>query len=130
MKEVTISIIAIVIVVIASVITQKYLEKTSTEILDKLSELKTEVKNAQENDNTNNATKISTEILEKWEETNTIWSTLIIHEELDNIELSLIELKSHIENSEFEEGLAEIEKSMFLVGHIQEKEKFKIKNIF
>ncbi len=130
MKEITISIIAIVIVAIANITTQKYLEKTTNEILDKLSELKIEVIKAQKNDEIDTASKISKEILEKWEETNTIWSMLIVHEELDNIEISLIELKSYIENSEFEDALAEIEKSMFLVGHIQEKEKFKIKNIF
>ena len=55
---------------------------------------------------------------------------LVIHEELDNIEISLLELKASIENQNIEDSLKEIEKSMFLIGHIKEKENFQIKNIF
>lgn len=131
MKEIIISIIVIIIVVIASMTTQKYLESTSTEILNRLQELKSEVNNAKEKgNNIDNANKIAKDLLEKWKEINNKWSMLIVHEELDNIEISLIELKAYIENSQLEDGLKEIDKSTFWVGHIQEKEKFKIKNIF
>lgn len=130
MKEAIIIIVVITLVTISSFITQNYLETTSDEILGKLTELKTKIAMLEENDNTNDINQMATQIIEKWEEVNKNWSMIVIHEELDNIELSLIELKTCIETSELEDGLKELDKSIFLVGHIKDKESFRMKNIF
>ena len=130
MKEITIIIIVIIIVSITSYTTQKYLETTSDEILSKLSDLRTEIEKTEENVNIDNATQKVEAIIKQWEVVNSKWSMLVIHEELDNIELSLLELKSCIKTKELKDGLKEIDKSIFLVGHIKEKGRLKIKNIF
>lgn len=88
------------------------------------------MKNAKENGDDERAKQLSEEIMNKWEEINKNWSMVVLHEELDMIESSLLQVKASVEVGSFEDGLQEIDKSMFFVGHIKEKEAFKIKNIF
>lgn len=130
MKEAIIIILVIIIVVIMGNITQNYLKKTSNEILTNLTSLKTKIKEIKENNSTDSINKEIEKIIARWEEVNKNWSKVIVHEELDNIELSLLELKACIETTEFKDSLKEIDKLTFLIGHIAEKESFQIKNIF
>ncbi len=130
MKEVIIIIFVIIIVVVMGNITQNYLKETSDEILTKLTNLKTEIKEIKENNNIDSINKEIEKIIARWEEINKNWSKVIVHEELDNIKLSLLELKACIETTELQDSLKEIDKLMFLIGHIEEKESFRIKNIF
>ena len=130
MKEIIIIVLVIIIVVTVGNITQNYLEKTSNEILEKLETLKLEIKNTSKNNNIDIINDYVEQIISNWKEINNNWSMLVIHDELDNIEISLLELKASIENQNIEDSLKEIEKSMFLIGHIKEKENFQIKNIF
>lgn len=131
MKEVIIIIFVIIIVVVMGNITQNYLKETSDEILTKLTNLKTEIKEIKENNNNiDSINKEIEKIIARWEEINKNWSKVIVHEELDNIKLSLLELKACIETTELQDSLKEIDKLMFLIGHIEEKESFRIKNIF
>lgn len=130
MKEVIIIIFVIIIVVVMGDITQNYLKETSDEILTKLTNLKTEIKEIKENNNIDSINKEIEKIIARWEEINKNWSKVIVHEELDNIKLSLLELKACIETTELQDSLKEIDKLMFLIGHIEEKESFRIKNIF
>ena len=58
------------------------------------------------------------------------WSTLVFHEELDTIQISLTKMKAQIEEGELEESLEELETTKFLINHIKEKEKFNLKNVF
>ena len=130
MKEVIIIIFVIIIVVVMGNITQNYLKETSDEILTKLTNLKTEIKEIKENNNIDSINKEIEKIIARWEEINKNWSKVIVHEELDNIKLSLLELKACIETTELQDSLKEIDKLMLLIGHIEEKESFRIKNIF
>ena len=46
------------------------------------------------------------------------------------IEMSILEVKSCIQTQNLDGGLEEIDKTIFLVGHIKEKEALKWRNIF
>lgn len=130
MKEITIIITIIAIVCVASFFMQNYLTKTSDELVNKLEILKEEIKYAQESGNNERAKSISKEAMNKWEDIHKQWSTVVLHEELDMIQLSLIEVNAGVEIGSYEDSLQEIDKSIFLVGHIKEKEVFQLKNIF
>ena len=130
MKELSIIIIVIIIVCIASFFMQKYLVQTSDEILSNLERLKEQIREAQESGNNESAKSLSEDVMNKWEEIHKQWSMVVLHEDLDIIELSLIEVNACVEIGSFEDGLQEIDRSIFLVGHIKEKEAFKLKNIF
>ena len=130
MKETIISISILIIIFGGAIYTKKFLEKTSQEIISKLDELKEEIVIAKENEKRQKVKELSNEIYDKWEEMDKTWSTLVFHEELDTIQISLTKMKAQIEEGELEESLEELETTKFLINHIKEKEKFNLKNVF
>lgn len=128
MKEVVIIISILIIIFTGSIVTQRYLNKTSDLLVDELEEIK---KNIENNDfNEKELAKKTEEMYEKWEKTNAKWSIIILHDEIDLIETSLIKMKAFIKTGEIEECMAELDTSIFLLNHIKEKEKTSLKNIF
>lgn len=130
MREIIGIAIIITIITVASLSLQKYLDKTSDEILSKLENLREEIKNAQITNDNGKASQISNEIVEKWEKVSEVWATIVVHQELDNIKLSILEVNGAVEAGSFDDALEEIDKTVFLAGHIKEKEAFRLKNIF
>lgn len=131
MKEI-ISMVMILIIIIASGIgIQNYLIYSSNMLCGKLENLKTDIWiTKQEQKSMETINQLANEIEEEWKEINKIWSTVILHEELDMIEMSILEVKSCIQTQNLDGGLEEIDKTIFLVGHIKEKEALKWRNIF
>ena len=129
-KETLIIIIIVLIIIIGDIGIQNYITKTSDELALQLEELKQKLETLEEGKNTEELKELSSKIYEDWEKINKKWSIIVIHSELDTIELALIGVKSTIEANELQDTLQEIEKSIFLVEHIKEKEKLKLKNIF
>ena len=70
------------------------------------------------------------EIYSEWEEINERWSVIVLHDEIDLIETSLIRMKSKIKTGEIQESMEDLDTSIFLIKHIKEKEKTNLKNIF
>lgn len=128
MREITIIFIIIVIIIFGSICIGKYLDKTTNEIARRLEELKDNIKYA--NTSQEELNKKAKEIYEIWGKITNNWSNIILHEEIDAIEISLIRLKAKIETGKIEESMEDIETSIFLVNHIKEKEKISLKNIF
>ena len=119
MKE-TIIIISILLIIFGGAIyARNFLKKSSEEIII-----------AKENNERERVKQLSNEIYEKWEEMDKTWSIIVLHDELDNIQISLTKMKAQIEEGELEESLEELETTKFLINHIREKEKFNLKNIF
>lgn len=129
MKEISIIVISILLVIIGSNISLGYLTKTGDELIENIEELKGEVKKAKENEE-NKSEDLSNEIYEKWQKIQENWSIIVTHDELDLIDLSLIGIKTCIEEGEYQRCMEELEKSSFLLEHIQEKEKLNLKNVF
>lgn len=130
MKEIGISIIVIVIVVVGNLGIQKFLNNSSDKMAEMLNELKIELEKEGNEFDIEIAKQQANNIYEEWEDLQKKWSVIVIHDELDKIELSLIGVKSALNANSKEDSMQEIEKSIFLVEHIKEKESFKLKNIF
>ena len=128
MKEIIIIIVSLSIVIIGSNISQAYLNTTGNELIEELEELKIEIEKAQ-NSEENNSKDLANTIYEKWEEVEEKWSIIITHNELDLIQVALIGMKSYIEENKYEDAMEELEKSSFLIEHIQQKEKLALKNV-
>ena len=130
MREITISTLIIVFIIVSGIAVQKYLVKSSEDLIKDLKDLKQELIRNKETKNIARIKEKLEEVIKNWEDKEKVWATIIMHEELDNIEVSLLTLKSYAENEEIADALSELEKSIFWIGHITEKEDFKIKNIF
>ncbi|MDO5555924.1 MAG: DUF4363 family protein [Clostridia bacterium] len=128
MKELIIMIIILLIIFSCAIVTQRFLNNTSDTLSSKLEELKTGI--GEGNMSEEQMKQKSEEIYEEWEDINEKWSVIVLHDEIDLIETSLIRMKSKIETDNFEESMEDLDTSIFLVKHIKEKEKTSLKNIF
>jgi hypothetical protein len=64
-----------------------------------------------------------------WKSTSKIWTALIDHIEIDNIDASLSKMEKYISVKDTSMALAEIATLQLFIRHIPEKEAFNLKNI-
>ena len=128
MKEFIIIIIILTIIIGGQIYTESFLNTTSDILVSKLEKLKNDIEDR--NITKENIESKSDEIYAKWEEINEKWSVIVLHDEIDLIETSLIKMKSKIKAGYVDESMEDLDTSIFLVKHIKEKEKTNLKNIF
>lgn len=127
-KEGIICFIVILIVIISDVITQNY-TKNSIEFMDKkLETFKIDL--IQEEKQKENINEEMDDIIRQWRKRYEKLAYYIEHDELEKVETELTSLKANIEVENYEEGIPDLEKSIFILNHIKEKFKLDIKNIF
>lgn len=127
-KEVIISIVIVVVIVIGNVVTQNYTRKSVEAISSDLNSLRQELN--VEDVNKKEAKKHFDEIEKKWDNMQEKMAYYIEHDELEKVKTNLTELKSHTETEEYEEAINDLDKSVFVLDHIEEKSEFNLKNIF
>lgn len=127
-KEWIICIIVILIVAVTDIITQNYTNKSVECIDDKLEVLKEEL--MKEEVQHEKVEEQMQDVIKNWKEKYKKLAYYIEHDELEKVETELTSLSAHIDVEEYEDGVPELEKSIFILNHIKEKFKFDIKNIF
>lgn len=65
----------------------------------------------------------------KWDKVSSLWSMLIDHYEIDNIELILSQLISYVKSQDKNEALSQMSSLKTLIKHIPAKESFNLQNI-
>ena len=128
MRDKIIIIIVLFIIIGSGIFMQRYIKSTSEEMVDNLKELKSSIKNSGEINE--NIKKQAEGLYDKWQELEKKWSMFVLHDELDLIETSLVNMKANVESQVIDMSVEEIDKSIFLLEHIYEKERFCLKNIF
>jgi len=127
-REWIICIIVIFIVTVTNIITQNYTNKSVEYINDKLGVLKEELmKETVEKEKVEEQIEDITKI---WKDKYEKLAYFIEHDELEKAETELTSLSAYINIEEYQEGIPELEKSIFVLNHIKEKFKLNIKNIF
>ena len=127
MKEILIIISILLIIVISSICTYRFLDNSSKPLVKKLDDLKAKIEDSGSKEELE---KDASTIYSEWESVNIKWSNLVLHTEIDSIETALIRAKSRIEIDKADESLEDIDTAIFLINHIKEKEKTNLKNIF
>lgn len=125
-KELIICIIIIIFVIGLNIVTEKYTEEVVKYMDEKLDKIE---QNILKKENENNK-ELMEEVIEAWKEKKDILEYYIEHDELEKVETEFNELKAKIEVEEYDEGLADIEKGIFILNHIKEKYKLRVQNIF
>ena len=128
MREITIIIIILIIIFGGALYTQKYLNDTVNVLVGKLEDLKTAIEENKTGEE--ELEQKSDDIYGEWEKINEKWSVIVLHDEIDLIETSLIRMKSKIKTGSLDESMEDLDTSIFLLKHIKEKEKTSLKNIF
>ena len=127
-KEVIISIVIVVIILIGDVVTQNYTNKSIEAISSDLNSLRQELNT--DDVNKEKAREHFDEIEKKWDKMQGKMAYYIEHDELEKVKTNLTELKSHTETEEYEEAINDLDKSVFVLDHIEEKNELNLKNIF
>ncbi len=125
--KIALSILALLVIIIgSSLIGANILSNTS----DKLSGNIEKVESSTTSEDWNNAVKYLDDIEKDWSKSEGIWSMLIDHIEIDNIENSLTRMKKYIEVKDKSLALGEIANLKQYVKHIPQKETFNFRNVF
>ena len=128
MKQAIIMVIILIIIFGLALYTQSFLDNTSDNLVSKLESLKKEIENGNKQEDL--LKEKTDEIYGEWQDINEKWSVVVLHDEIDLIETSLIRMKSKIKTGSLEESMEDLDTSIFLLKHIKEKEKTSLKNIF
>ena len=129
-REIIIIFSIIIIIFAGDFLTTRYLKHTSDKLIQSLKELKEHAIIANKDENRDLIKEEMKQMEENWEKTSEIWSVIVMHQEIDNIEQALIKSKAMINDGNIEDAIPELETAIFYVEHVNAREKLKLKNIF
>lgn len=125
-KEIIISVVILMIVFAANVITQKYTSMVMQEFASDLEGIREEAFAESKEGSQDKINKI----IEKWEKVKKKFVIYLEHVELEKIERYFIEIKANIETEEYSTAIQIIDDCIFSVNTIKDKYEFSLKNIF
>lgn len=124
-KELIISIIIIFVIVIGDKLMDKYTDESFDVISEKLSVLKENM------DSTNDEKKrMMSEINKEWDKRFDILTCFLEHDELEKIKTGLVNTSSGLEVYDDKYVYEELNKTIYIINHIKNKEACRVDNIF
>ncbi len=126
LKEIIIIFTVFAIVISLDIITNNY----TTYATDSLSEQFAELREYIIKKDIENLNKKIQEIDNNWNKYNKKLSYYMEHDELEKVGNSLSALKAHNEVEEYNDSIEDIDENIFILQHIQEKERFSISSLF
>ena len=129
-KEVIVCIFIIVLIIVGNVVTQNYTVESVESLADQLSDLKSDIFKEEENIERDSIKDKIKQIEDNWESRHDKLAYYIEHDELEKVETNLTSLRSFIEANENSEAVSELDKSVFVLKHIEDKYAFNLQNIF
>ena len=125
-KEIIICIVIVVVIVFGNVITQNYTKQSVMDLSEELSNLREKIINQ----DTEKLKQEMEKVDDKWKEKHEKLAYYIEHNELEKIETEITTIKSNIETVQYEHSVESIDKSMFLLIHVEDRYAFNLENIF
>ena len=125
MKQFSIMIICIIVLVTGGIFEIKYLEKSSIYLSTDMDYIKSAINS----DNFLLAKEQIDKSWQTWESLKNTWNMFIIHEEIDDIDDAMIELKEYINYENKEECIIAIEKVKRNLEHTVKRQELKIDNV-
>ncbi len=125
MKQFSIMIICIIVLVTGGIFEIKYLEKSSIYLSTDMDYIKSAINS----DNFLLAKEQIDKSWQTWESLKNTWNMFIIHEEIDDIDDAMIELKEYINYENKEECIVAIEKVKRNLEHTVKRQELKIDNV-
>ena len=129
-KETIICVVIVIAIVIGNYITQNYTVQSVEELTSKLGELKQEIVKEEGDIDREKSNNKMEEIKKSWEARHDKLAYFIEHDELEKVETDLTSLKSFIETNSYSEATSELDKSVFVLQHIEDKYAFNLENVF
>ena len=127
-KELIISAVIVISIFVLDSITQKYTDDVINEAIQDLATIKQVLQ--EDNINEEEVIKSVTENYDKWLQYHKTLAFYIEHNELEKVETNYVSGNSFIENAKYEDALSELEKTIFVLKHINDKYSVNLENIF
>lgn len=127
-KELIISAVIVISIFALDYITQKYTDNVINDAIKDLTTIKQAMK--QETVENERVLKQASDNYEKWLNYHKRLAFYIEHNELEKVETNYVAGNSFIENAKYEDAMSEIEKTIFVLQHINEKYSINLENIF
>ena len=127
-KELIISAIIIILIFVLDYVTQKYTDNVINEAIQDLRIIEQALK--EEKIDNEKVIKDTSDRYEKWLNYHKRLAFYIEHNELEKVETNYVTGKSFIENAKYEDAMSEIEKTIYVLQHINEKYSVNLENIF
>lgn len=125
-KEIIIIIVAITLVISLDIVTNDYTKETVEIMREKLTILREYIfeENKEESD-----LQIP-DIEKEWDERYKILAFYLEHDELEKVNTELTSIKAFLDMEEYSECMNSLDKCVFILEHIQEKEETSLKSVF
>ncbi len=126
-KELVICIIIVILIIVGNVITHNNTKTAVAEINGNLQNVSNKIWQNKEIKEIEDAISTSKQI---WDEKTKTLAYYIEHDELEKVSEALIRAKANINAEEYNTAIENIDSCIFLLQHIEEKDKFTLKNVF
>ena len=125
-KEFIIIFFVIALIVTLDVITNNYTKNSVNILTEKLSSLEQILKEEQSEEITSKVSNINKE----WQKRYGKLAYYIEHDELEKVGTEITKISAYINVQEYDEAQNEIDTTIFILQHIEDKEKFSVRSIF
>lgn len=128
LKEMAVCVVILISIFTFDFKTQEYTEKTIEDTTNKLETLREEL--IKEDKDNEKLLKDMEKIYNEWLGYHEKLAYFIEHDELEKAETDMVALKGSINVKEYEMAVSELDKSVYVLQHIEDKYKFELVNIF
>lgn len=125
-KEIIIIIVAITLVISLDIVTNNYTKETVEIMRGKLSILREYIFE----ENKEKSDLQIPDIEKEWDERYKILAFYLEHDELEKVNTELTSIKAFLDMEEYSECMNSLDKCVFILEHIQEKEETSLKSVF
>ena len=127
-KELIISIVILILIFGLNYITQGYSKNNIDIIANDLRSIRQDT--LQEEPNKEKIMQEVDNVYKKWEDVDDNFAYYLEHNELEKIKTALTSIKSYTEVEEYPESVEQLDKCLYLLEHIYQKEEVTLDNIF
>lgn len=128
LKETIICVIIVIAIIFGNNKTQNYTKESISELSSGLMILREKM--TQENIENKKIQSEAESVYKQWKSKHDKLAYFIEHDELEKVETGFVAIKSYIETEEYNEATSELDKSVFILKHIEDKYAFNLQNIF
>lgn len=128
-KEFIVCVVIIVAIIVGDIFLQKYTKESLNLINEKLSYIKEDLKKGDDLKKEEINKKVG-EINKEWDKRFNILTCFLEHNELEKVKTQLVSITAGLEIDDKEYVYEELNKTIYILEHIRDKESFRIDNIF